>query len=77
MVPVSDNYFACLNAAVFSDGSFVYRPKGKRKGRDRFEYRVEDEFGNVIIGSGLVKIKINKNKHLKKKHKHKHRRNRK
>src|ERR1044072_4415321 len=25
-VPVSDNYFACLNSAVFSDGSFVYVP---------------------------------------------------
>lgn len=27
VVPMSDNYFACLNAAVFSDGSFVYIPK--------------------------------------------------
>ena len=30
VVPVSDNYFACLNSAVFSDGSFVYVPKGVR-----------------------------------------------
>ncbi len=30
VVPVSDNYFACLNAAVFSDGSFVYVPPGVR-----------------------------------------------
>lgn len=30
VVPVSDNYFAALNAAVFSDGSFVYIPKGVR-----------------------------------------------
>jgi Fe-S cluster assembly protein SufB len=30
VVPVSDNYFACLNAAVFSDGSFVYIPPGVR-----------------------------------------------
>jgi Fe-S cluster assembly scaffold protein SufB len=29
-VPVSDNYFAALNSAVFSDGSFVYIPKGVR-----------------------------------------------
>jgi len=29
-VPVSDNYFACLNSAVFSDGSFVYIPPGVR-----------------------------------------------
>ncbi len=28
VVPVADNYFAALNAAVFSDGSFVYIPKG-------------------------------------------------
>ena len=28
VVPVSDNYFATLNSAVFSDGSFVYVPKG-------------------------------------------------
>src|SRR5438876_19620 len=30
VVPVSDNYFACLNSAVFSDGSFVYVPPGVR-----------------------------------------------
>jgi Fe-S cluster assembly protein SufB len=30
VVPVTDNYFAALNAAVFSDGSFVYVPKGVR-----------------------------------------------
>ncbi|MDX2190936.1 MAG: Fe-S cluster assembly protein SufB [Bacteroidota bacterium] len=30
VVPVSDNYFAALNCAVFSDGSFVYIPKGVR-----------------------------------------------
>ncbi len=28
VVPVADNFFAALNAAVFSDGSFVYIPKG-------------------------------------------------
>ena len=28
VVPSSDNYFACLNSAVFSDGSFVYIPPG-------------------------------------------------
>lgn len=26
VVPVGDNYFACLNSAVFTDGSFVYIP---------------------------------------------------
>ncbi|HEY1448025.1 MAG TPA: Fe-S cluster assembly protein SufB [Caulobacteraceae bacterium] len=30
VVPASDNYFACLNSAVFSDGSFVYVPPGVR-----------------------------------------------
>ena len=29
-VPYTDNYFAALNAAVFSDGSFCYIPKGVR-----------------------------------------------
>mmetsp|Transcript_39690 Transcript_39690/g.88185 ORF Transcript_39690/g.88185 Transcript_39690/m.88185 type:complete len:543 (-) Transcript_39690:865-2493(-) len=28
VVPVADNYYAALNSAVFSDGSFVYVPKG-------------------------------------------------
>ena len=27
VVPVTDNYFSCLNSAVFTDGSFVYVPK--------------------------------------------------
>jgi Fe-S cluster assembly protein SufB len=30
VVPIGDNFFAALNAAVFSDGSFVYVPKGVR-----------------------------------------------
>lgn len=30
VVPMSDNYFAALNSAVFSDGSFCYIPKGVR-----------------------------------------------
>jgi len=30
VVPHSDNYFAALNSAVFTDGSFVYIPKGVR-----------------------------------------------
>jgi Fe-S cluster assembly protein SufB len=28
VVPYGDNFFACLNSAVFSDGSFAYIPKG-------------------------------------------------
>ncbi len=30
VVPVKDNFFAALNSAVFSDGSFIYIPKGVR-----------------------------------------------
>jgi len=30
VVPYRDNYFACLNSAVFSDGSFVWIPEGTR-----------------------------------------------
>jgi Fe-S cluster assembly protein SufB len=30
VVPIADNYFAALNSAVFSDGSFCYIPKGVR-----------------------------------------------
>jgi Fe-S cluster assembly protein SufB len=30
VVPIADNYYAALNAAVFSDGSFCYIPKGVR-----------------------------------------------
>jgi Fe-S cluster assembly protein SufB len=30
VVPIGDNYFSALNSAVFSDGSFVYVPKGVR-----------------------------------------------
>jgi len=30
VVPIHDNYFAALNAAVFSDGTFVYVPEGVR-----------------------------------------------
>ena len=30
VVPSGDNFFAALNSAVFSDGSFCYIPKGMR-----------------------------------------------
>ena len=30
VIPPGDNYFACLNSAVFTDGSFCYIPKGVR-----------------------------------------------
>ncbi|MCH7958680.1 MAG: Fe-S cluster assembly protein SufB [Candidatus Hydrogenedentes bacterium] len=38
VVPANDNFFAALNSAVFSDGSFVYLPKGVRCPMDLSTY---------------------------------------
>jgi Fe-S cluster assembly protein SufB len=38
VVPASDNFFAALNAAVFSDGSFVYIPQGVKCPMDLSTY---------------------------------------
>jgi Fe-S cluster assembly protein SufB len=38
VVPYNDNYFAALNSAVFSDGSFVYIPKGVRSPMELSSY---------------------------------------
>ena len=38
VVPVADNYYAALNSAVFSDGSFVYIPKGVKCPMDLSTY---------------------------------------
>jgi len=38
VVPASDNFFAALNSAVFTDGSFVYVPKGVRCPMDLSTY---------------------------------------
>jgi Fe-S cluster assembly protein SufB len=38
VVPLGDNYFAALNSAVFSDGSFCYIPKGVRCPMDLSSY---------------------------------------
>jgi Fe-S cluster assembly protein SufB len=38
VVPYQDNFFACLNSAVFSDGSFVYIPKNTRCSMDLSSY---------------------------------------
>ncbi len=38
VVPYTDNYFAALNSAVFSDGSFCYIPKGVRCPRELSTY---------------------------------------
>src|SRR5690606_38170601 len=38
VVPVQDNFFSALNSAVFTDGSFVYIPKGVRCPMDLSTY---------------------------------------
>ncbi len=38
VVPIGDNYFAALNSAVFSDGSFVYIPKNTKCPMDLSTY---------------------------------------
>lgn len=44
VVPVGDNYFAALNSAVFSDGSFVYIPKGVKSPIELSTYfRINDK----------------------------------
>ena len=51
VVPVTDNYFAALNSAVFTDGSFVYVPDGTFTGLDSFTYQTKDSdnvLGNVV-----------------------------
>lgn len=44
VVPIGDNYFASLNSAVFTDGSFVYVPKGVRCPMELSTYfRINDQ----------------------------------
>lgn len=44
VVPIGDNYFSALNSAVFSDGSFVYIPKGVRSPIELSTYfRINDK----------------------------------
>lgn len=44
VVPVGDNFYACLNSAVFSDGSFVYIPKGVHSPMELSTYfRINDK----------------------------------
>ncbi len=44
VVPIGDNFFAALNSAVFSDGSFVYIPKGVRSPMELSTYfRINDK----------------------------------
>ncbi len=44
VVPIGDNYFATLNSAVFTDGSFVYVPKGVKSPIELATYfRINDQ----------------------------------
>ncbi|MES2345285.1 MAG: Fe-S cluster assembly protein SufB [Chlamydiota bacterium] len=44
VVPIGDNFYAALNSAVFSDGSFVYIPKGVRSPIELSTYfRINDK----------------------------------
>jgi Fe-S cluster assembly protein SufB len=44
VVPIGDNFFSALNSAVFSDGSFVYIPKGVRSPIELSTYfRINDK----------------------------------
>lgn len=54
VVPIGDNYFAALNSAVFSDGSFVYVPKGVRSPIElstyfRINTRTSGQFERTLI----------------------------
>ncbi len=50
VVPVNDNYYAALNSAVFSDGSFVFIPKGVR-----CPMELVDVFSHQHAGCGTVR----------------------
>ena len=48
IVPHTDNFYAALNAAVFSDGSFCYIPKGVRCPMELSTYfRINDQFSKI------------------------------
>ena len=54
VVPYKDNYFSCLNAAVFTDGSFCYIPKGVRCPLDLSTYFRINEAGTGQFERTLV-----------------------
>src|SRR3712207_8328495 len=64
VVPYRDNFFAALNSAVFSDGSFVYIPKGVRCPmelssyfRDRKSTRLNSSHANISYAVFCLKKK--------------------
>ena len=54
VVPYTDNYFACLNTAVFTDGSFCYIPKGVRCPLDLSTYFRINEAGTGQFERTLI-----------------------
>lgn len=58
-VPVADNYYAALNSAVFSDGSFVFIPKGVKSPMEISTYfRINaSETGQVGGGAPVLQQK--------------------
>jgi Fe-S cluster assembly scaffold protein SufB len=54
-VPAADNYFTALNSAVFSDGSFVFVPKGVKSPMELSTYfRINaSETGQVGLGASF------------------------
>lgn len=54
VVPYKDNYFSCLNTAVFTDGSFCYIPKGVRCPLDLSTYFRINEKGTGQFERTLV-----------------------
>ena len=59
VVPYTDNFFACLNSAVFTDGSFVYIPKG---------VKCPMELSTYFNGFVLRRIRIHAKTHITKTH---------
>ncbi len=54
VVPYADNFFAALNSAVFSDGSFVYIPKGVRCPMELSSYFRINAFGTGQFERTLI-----------------------
>ena len=53
VVPITDNFYATLNSAVFSDGSFVYVPPGVRCPMELSTYLVDIGVGQAPAGAKM------------------------
>ncbi len=58
VVPYSDNFYACLNAAVFSDGTFVYIPKGVHCPMELSTYFRINEANTGQLSAHLLLLKL-------------------